>query len=303
MKKPCWRCTSKASRPGGLAASPRPLSRVKVSKDAVSRIAKRLNDEVTRWRERPIKHSFPYLILDACYLKVRWGDWVGDLALLVALGISEDGYREVLAVESAAGERKEAYREMLKALLERGLGGVQLVVSDDHEAIKFAVAAELPDARWQRCVVHFERNVLAHVPAGNTKNVAEDLRVVFKAKRLTTARALAEEFADPESPSLHYRGRFKKAVAVFEAGLDDALSFLAFPSSHQRLIRSTNLLERLFREVKRRTRVVGVFPSEASALNLVTAVMIRATEDWALRRYMDMDPLEAMNAQPTQYAT
>ena len=297
------------------------LSRVKVSKDAVSRIAKRLNDEVTRWRERPIKHSFPYLILDACYLKVRWGDWVGDLALLVALGISEDGYREVLAVESAAGERKEAYRpgesvlEMLKALLERGqgrirwIGGVQLVVSDDHEAIKFAVAAELPDARWQRCVVHFERNVLAHVPAGNTKNVAEDLRVVFKAKRLTTARALAEEFADPESPSLHYRGRFKKAVAVFEAGLDDALSFLAFPSSHQRLIRSTNLLERLFREVKRRTRVVGVFPSEASALNLVTAVMIRpeesdlGTEDWALRRYMDMDPLEAMNAQPTQYAT
>ena len=136
------------------------LSRVKVSKDAVSRIAKRLNDEVTRWRERPIKHSFPYLILDACYLKVRWGDWVGDLALLVALGISEDGYREVLAVESAAGERKEAYRpgesvlEMLKALLERGqgrirwIGGVQLVVSDDHDpksplvAIKFAVAAD-----------------------------------------------------------------------------------------------------------------------------------------------------------------
>ena len=161
------------------------LSRVKVNKDAVSRIAKRLNDEVTRWRERPIEHSFPYLILDACYLKVRWGDWVGDLALLVALGISEDGYREVLAVESAAGERKEAYREMLKALLERGqgrirwIGGVQLVVSDDHDpksplvAIKFAVAAELPDARWQRCVVHFERNILAHVLAGNTKNVAD----------------------------------------------------------------------------------------------------------------------------------
>lgn len=199
--------------------------------------------------------------------------------MLVALGISEDGYREVLAVESAAGERKEAYRpgesvlEMLKALLERGqgrirwIGGVQLVVSDDHDpksplvAIKFAVAADpespslLPDARWQRCVVHFERNVLAHVPAGNTKNVAEDLRVVFKVKRLATARVLAAEFADPESPSLHYRGRFKKAVAVFEAGLDDALSFLAFPSSHQRLIRSTNLLERLFREVKRTRRV------------------------------------------------
>jgi transposase-like protein len=272
-------------------------SRVRVSKDAVSRITKKLDEEVQRWRERGIELAFPYLIVDACYLKTRWGDRVGDLALLVAVGIGEDGYREVLAVESAAGERKEAYRSMLKALLERGLTGVQLVVSDDHEAIKYAVATELPEAAWQRCVVHFERNVLSHVPAADMKVVAEDLKVVFKAKRLSTARALAVDFVE------HYRSRFPKAVRVFEAGLGDALSFLAFPSSHQRLIRSTSMLERLFREVKRRTRVVGVFPSEGSAVNLVTAVLVRATEDWALRRYMDMAPLEAMNANPTQTDT
>ena len=181
-----------------------------------------------------------------------------------------------LLPQSAAGERKEAYRELLKALLERGqgrirwIGGVQLVVSDDHDpksplgAIKFAVATDpespslLPEARWQRCSVHFERNILAQVPARESKAVVDpanpypqggtpalELKVVFKAKRLSTSRALAKDFVE------HYRSRFPEAVKVFESGLDDALSFLAFPSSHQRLIRSTNLLERLFREVKR----------------------------------------------------
>ena len=120
-----------------------------------------------RWRERPLETSCPYLLVDACYLKVRWGEHVGDLALLVVVGINKQGYREVLAVESAAGERKEAYRNLFRGLLERGLLGVQLVVSDDHEAIKQAVATELPDAIWQRCVVHFERNVLAHVRSGS----------------------------------------------------------------------------------------------------------------------------------------
>jgi transposase-like protein len=273
------------------------LSSVKIGKDAVSRIAGRLEDEVRRWRERPLEVNYPYLLVDACYLKVRWGERVGDLALLVVVGINEHGYREVLAIESAAGERKAAYRNLFRGLLERGLSGVQLVVSDDHEAIKQAVATELPEALWQRCVVHFERNILSHVPARDMKEVVEDLKVIFKAKRVSTARALAEDFA------AHYRGRFPKAVAVVERGLAEALSFLAFPHAHHRFIRSTNLLERLFREVKRRTKVVGVFPHEASALTLCSAVLFRATEDWTLRRYMDMSPLQAMNAQPTQFAT
>lgn len=265
------------------------LSGVAIGKDAVSRIAGRLDEDLSAFRKRQLEHAYPYLYLDATYLKVNWGSHVGDLALLVAIGVSETGYREVLAVESAAGERKEAYRSLLKGLLERGLKGVQLVVSDDHDSIKAAVQTELSGVRWQRCVVHFERNVLAHVPAAEIAEVASDLKAVFAVHRKETADALAEAFV------ARYQKRFAKAVTILKGGLENALTFLAFPTSHQRLIRSTNGLERLFGEVKRRTRVVGVFPNEASAANLCTAVILRATEDWALKRYLDMTPLHAMN--------
>jgi transposase-like protein len=265
------------------------LSGVAVGKDAVSRIAGRLDEHLRAWRERRLDGTYPYLFLDATYLKVNWGSHVGDLALLVAVGVNEQGSREVLAVEAAAGERKEAYRSLLKGLLERGLHGVQLVISDDHESIKSAVQTELPSARWQRCVVHFERNVLAHVPAADVAEVASDLKAIFSVHRAESAAALAEAFAQ------RYQKRFARAVATLKGGLADALTFLAFPSSHHRLLRSTNGLERLFGEVKRRTRVVGVFPNEASATNLCSAVMLRASEEWALRRYLDMAPLQAMN--------
>jgi putative transposase len=268
------------------------LSRVKVGKDAVSRIAGKLEEELRAWRERKLEKKYPYLYLDACYLKVNWGSYVGELALLVAVGINDEGYRELLAVEAAGGERKEAYRNLLKGLNDRGLQGVQLVISDDHEAIKQAVMSELPGVLWQRCVVHFERNILAQVPAKDMKEVAEDLKAIFNVSRESTARKLAEEFI------ARYQQRFPRATATLERGLAEALTFLRFPGSHHRLIRSTNTLERLFREVKRRTRVVGVFPGELSALNLATAVLLRVTEDWSLRKYLDMAPLEAMNANP-----
>jgi len=134
-------------------------------------------------------------------------------------------------------------------------------------------------------VVHFERDVLAHVPQSQRKVVTEDLKEVFSVKRRSTAESLARAF------TLRYRDRFKRAAEVFAQGLDDALTYLDFPSGHQRHIKSTNVLERLFREVKRRTRVVGIFPSEKSLANLTTAVMLRASEDWAFRRYLDMGPL------------
>jgi putative transposase len=268
------------------------LSRVKVGKDAVSRIAGKLEEELRAGRERKLEKRYPYLVLDACYLKVNWGSYVGELALLVAIGVNQEGYRELLTVEAAGGERKEAYRNLLKGLNDRGLRGVQLVISDDHEAIKQAVMSELPGVQWQRCVVHFERNILAQVPAKGVKEVAEDLKAIFNVSRESSARHLAQEFI------ARYQQRFPKAVAVFERGLVEALTFLRFPSSHHRLIRSTNGLERLFREVKRRTRVVGVFPGELSALNLATAVLLRVTEEWSLRKYLDVAPLEAMNANP-----
>ena len=145
--------------------------------------------------------------------------------------------------------------------------------------------------------VHFERNVLAHVPQSERKVVAEDLKEVFSMKRRSTAASLAQTFVE------RYQGRFEKAVQVFARGIEEALTYLDFPSGHQRHIKSTNVLERLFREVKRRTKVVGVFPNEKSLANLATAVMLRASEDWAFRRYMDMAPLWVVEEEPTRIAT
>ncbi len=264
------------------------LSRVRIGKDAVSRIARRLEEEQKEWRMRTLKEKkYPYLYLDATYLKVRWGASVTSMALLVCVGVDEEGFREVLAVEVAGSEKSEAYASLLRGLLDRGLWGVRLVISDDHEGIKAAVRGELPGVGWQRCVVHFERNVLSHVPSSLMAEVAEDLKAVFKVRREKTARALAEEFVEL------YESRYPKAVSVFEAGVEDALTYLGLPGSHHARIRTTNMLERLFKEVKRRTRVVGVFPNETSAAVLATEIVLRSSEEWALKRYLTMDALEA----------
>jgi putative transposase len=262
------------------------LSKVRIGKDAVSRIASRLEEQQREWRERSLEEKgYPYLYLDATYLKVRWGSRVTTMALLVCVGVDEEGFREVLEVEVAGSEKGAAYASMLRGLIDRGLSGVHLVVSDDHEGIKAAVAGELPRAEWQRCVVHFERNVLSSVPSSEMSEVAEDLKAIFKLRRQKTARALAEEFAEL------YGKRFPKAISVFEAGIGAALTYLHYPGSHHAKLRTTNMLERLFKEVKRRTRVVGVFPNETSASTLATEIALRSSEEWALRRYLTMDAL------------
>jgi len=273
-----------------IAGVTQALSRVKVGKDAVSRIARRLEEQQRAWRERSLKEkAYPYLYLDATYLKVRWGASVTSMALLACVGVDEEGFREVLAVEEVAGSEKgAAYTSLLRGLVDRGLKGVRLVVSDDHEGIKAAVAGELAGVGWQRCVVHFERNVLCHVPVSAMGEVAEDLKAIFKVRREKTARALAQEFAE-----LHAK-RFPKAVSVFEAGIEDALTYLSFPGSHQVRIRTTNMLERLFKELKRRTKVVGVFPNETSAQTLATEIALRSSEEWALKRYLAMNAFETV---------
>ena len=273
------------------------LSKVRIGKDAVSRIASRLEGQQREWRERSLEEkAYPYLYLDATYLKVRWGASVTNLALLACVGVDEEGFREVLAVEVAASEKGAAYASLLRGLIDRGLSGVRLVISDDHEGIKAAVFGELPGVKWQRCVVHFERNVLSHVPASSMAEVAQDLKAIFKVRRHKTARALAEEFTE-----LHGK-RSPKAISVFEAGIEDALSYLSFPGSHHARIRSTNMLERLFKEVKRRTKVVGVFPNERSASTLATEIALRSSEEWALKRYLTMDALEAVGKPNPQHS-
>jgi putative transposase len=264
------------------------LSRVRIGKDVVSRIAKRLEEQQRAWRERRLEKAYPYLYLDATYLKVNWGTSVTNLALLACVGVDEEGFREVLAVEVAGGEKSAAYASLLRGLLDRGLKGVRLVISDDHEGIKAAVSGELPGVEWQRCVVHFMRNVLSHVPAKAMREVAEDLKAIFKVRREKTARTLAGEFVE-----LHGKS-FPKAVSVFESGIGDALRYLRYPGSHHARIRTTNVLERLFKEVKRRTKVVGVFPNETSAAILATEIMLRSSEEWALKGYLTMDALEVV---------
>jgi transposase-like protein len=273
------------------------LSKVRVGKDAVSRIASRLEEQQIEWRERSLEQrSYPYLYLDATYLKVRWGARVSSMALLACVGVDEEGFREILAVEVAGTEKGAAYASLLRGLVDRGLHGVRLVVSDDHEGIKAAVFGELPGAQWQRCTVHFERNVLAHVPATSMGEVAEDLSAIFKVRRQKTAKALTEEFVEL------YDGRFPKAVSVFEAGIEDALTYLSYPGSHHARIRTTNMLERLFKEVKRRTRVVGVFPNETSASTLATEIALRSSEEWALKRYLTMDVLKTVGKPNPQHS-
>jgi putative transposase len=273
------------------------LSKVRIGKDVVSRIASRLEEQQKEWRERSLgEKDYPYLYLDATYLKVRWGARVTSMALLACVGVEEEGFREVLAVEVAGSEKGAAYAALLRGLIDRGLSGVRLVISDDHEGIKAAVSGELPGAEWQRCTVHFERNILAHVPTSSMAEVAQDIKAIFKVRRKKTAEALTEEFVEL------YEKRFPKAVSVFEAGIDDALTYLSFPGSHHARIRTTNMLERLFKEVKRRTRMVGVFPNETSASTLATEIALRSSEEWVLRRYLMMDALEQAENPNPQYS-
>jgi transposase-like protein len=200
------------------------LSKVRIGKDAVSRIVSRLEEEQKAWREWPLgEKEYPYLYLDATYLKIRWGASVASMALLVCVGVDKEGLREVLAVEVAGSEKGAACASLLlRGLLDRGLRGVRLVVSDDHEGIKAAVAGELPGVEWQRCVVHFERNVLSHVPASAMGEVAEDLKAIFKVRREKTALALAEEFVElygsrfPKVPEgrLGFRGGHERCAGL-----------------------------------------------------------------------------------------
>jgi len=261
------------------------LSKVRIGKDAVSRIAARLEEQQKKWREHSLEEK-EYLYLDATYLKVRWGARLGSLTLLACAGIDEKGFREVLAA-AMAGKKSAAYASLLQDLIDRGLWGVRLVVSDDHEGMKAAVRGELTGVDWQRCIVHFERNVLSHVPTSSMSEVAEDLTAILKVRREKTALALAEEFME------FHGGRFPKAISVFEAGISEALTYLSYPGSHHARIRTTNMLERLFKEAQRRTRVVGVFPNEMSASTLATEIALRSSEEWALKRYLTMDALEA----------
>jgi len=253
-----------------------------VSKSEVSRICAELDEQVDAFTGRPIAEPFPYLFLDATYLKAHEGPQVVSKAVVIATGVRADGHREVLGLAVGDSEDGAFWTAFLRGLRARGLSGVKLVISDAHEGLKQSIGAVLLDAAWQRCRVHFMRNVLSRVPKGSQEMVAAAVRTIFA----QPDRAAVAEQLDSIADKL---GRQFPAVEQMlrDAG-PDICAFAAFPPDHWRRIWSTNPLERLIKEIKRRSDVVGIFPDERAILRLTGAVLIEAHNEWAIaeRRYL-----------------
>jgi putative transposase len=238
-----------------------------VSKSQVSRVCQALDAEVERFRARPLTGPYPYVWLDATFLKVRHDGRVGSMAVVLAVGVTAAGEREVLGLDVGPSEDGAFWLAFLRGLVARGLGGVQLVVSDAHRGLAAAIAAVLQGAAWQRCRVHFLRNALALVPKSAQQLVATTIRTVFAQPEPDQARAQWRRVADG------FRPRFPRLAALLDDAEPDVLAYLGFPRDHWRQLWSNNPLERLNREVKRRTDVVGIVPAEAAVLRLVGAVL------------------------------
>jgi len=254
----------------------------RVSRSTVSRVAKSLDEKVRELRNAPIAGPIPYLFLDATFLDARWARTVENVSALVAYGIGLDGKRQLLAVTIGAEESEDSWSELLAQLNERGLSGVRLVVADAHAGLAKAVRKHIPEAPLQRCTVHLQRNVLTKAPQRLRSRLAKAVTQVFEAP----SKAEAKKRVDALAAGLGKQ--VPEAIACLAAGFEAATHFYAFPREHWHRIRSTNGLERLHGEIKRRTRAVGAFPDRASALRLVTAVALQVTAIWSDRRYLDM---------------
>ncbi len=253
-----------------------------VSRSTVSRVTKELEAKVEALRKAPITQPVKYLYLDATFLDARWARSVENVSALVAYGVTDDGFRRLLAITIGAEESEESWTEILEQLVARGLSGVKLVVADAHAGIEKAVRRMLPEAPLQRCVVHFMRNVLVKAPHRLRDRLGKELSDIFQATNSADARRRVERLR------CGLGRQVPEAMAILDHGFAAATRHFAFPRDHWLRIRSTNGLERLNREIKRRVDAVGAFPDRASALRLVTAVALRATEIWASRKYLDM---------------
>lgn len=275
-----------------VAAITAQLCGTRFSKSQVSTLTMQLDARLQAWRERPLSAAaYPYLTVDARYEKVRQGGQIVSQGVLLVSAVRDDGYRELVAVEVAATESEATYQELFRSLKERGLRGVKLVTSDDHQGLRRAIERHFQGAGWQRCQVHFSRNLQGLVGRRQRQQVAEDLRTIFACPTLALARETVRTIADrwrPSHPQLAER---------LEEESEDCFACLAFPASHQRRIRTTNGLERVSQELKRRTRVVRIFPNREACLRLVTALAAELSDEWQSgRRYLNME--EVTRAQP-----
>jgi transposase-like protein len=262
----------------------------RVSPGTVSNLNKKIYARIEKWRNRPITDAFPYLYLDGIVLKRTWAGEVRNVSVLVAIGVAADGYRQVLGVAEGAKEDKAGWSGFLRHLKKRGLTGVKLIISDACLGLMESVGDFYPEAKWQRCIVHFYRNVFTVVPRGKVNDVARMLKAIHASED----KAAAQEKAEAVVKKLKGR-KLHQAAAVVEHGIADTLAYYDFPDAHWRRIRTNNPLERILREVRRRTRVVGAFPDGNSALMLVAARLrhIGGTR-WGTRRYLNMDLLKEM---------
>jgi putative transposase len=257
-----------------------------ISKSQVSRLCGELDAEVERFRTRRLEGPYPYVWLDATFVKVREQGRVVSMAIVIAIGVKATGEREVLGLDVGPSEDGAFWLQFLRSLVARGLSGVQLVISDAHEGLKGAIAAVLQGAGWQRCRVHFVRNALALVPKTAAQMVAATIRTVFVQPDGAAAREQWRRVTD------RFRPRFPRLAQLLDAAEPDVLAYLAFPAEHWRQIWSNNPLERLNKEVKRRTDVVGIFPNTAAVVRLVGAVLAEQHDEWQVsRRYFSADSL------------
>ena len=256
----------------------------RVSPSVVSDLNKKLYVRIEEWLNRPIKGRYAYVFLDGMWLKRSWGGEVRNVSVLIAIGVNEEGHREVLGVAEGAKEDKESWKQFLRCLKGRGLSGVKLFVSDKCIGLLEALSEFYPGARWQRCVVHFYRNVFTAVPKGKMKEVA----AMLKAIHAQEDRQAALEKAEAVVAKLE-RMRLSKAAKIVREGAEETLRYCEFPREHWRSIRTNNPLERIIKEIRRRTRVVGCFPDGRSAVMLVAARLRHiAGTKWGMRRYLNM---------------
>lgn len=255
-----------------------------ISSTQVSRAAKALDEQLSKWRDR-LLGQYPYLVLDAHYEKVRKNGSVLSCAVFTAIGIDSDGRREIIGVSVSLSEAETHWRQFFKSLKERGLSAVKFVVSDDHDGLKAALNAEFAGVIWQRCQCHLQRNAVKYIPKVSMRSTtAEDLRDIFNAKNLACAEERLQKCIEKYSKSA------PQLAEWIEENIPEGLAIFALPGRHRRRMRTTNMLERLHEEIKRRTRVARLFPNEDSLLRLVSAIEMEISEDWiAGSKYLDMN--------------
>jgi putative transposase len=259
----------------------------RVSSGAVSRLNQKIYKHIEAWRNREITGEFPYVYLDGVILKRSWAGEVRNISVLIAIGVASDGFRQILGVAEGEKEDLEGWRGFLRHLKDRGLSGVRLIISDACRGLVEAAEEVFPKTDWQRCVVHFYRNVFSHVPNGKVAEVARMLKAIHAQEDRNAAQTKAAEIITRLKAM-----KLKAAAELVEQRGGETLTYYAYPSTHWRQIRTNNPLERIIREIRRRTRVVGAFPDGRSALMLAAARLRHiASTKWGKRRYLVMEPL------------